>query len=649
MSTQLLERFAGVDEELLERAARAREQIFVPESTLTVSEWADRYRKLSGNAEGGQWSTDRTPYLREIMDTCGDQRRNDTVFRKPAQVGGSEVALNLIGWVMDQAPAPILVVQPTVDMAKAFSKERLGPMLRDTTRLHGKVIESGRRDSANALQFKAFPGGFCALVGSNSSSGLRSRPIKFLIGDERSAWPVSAGNEGDPWALGCMRTTTFWDAMRFQLSTPGEVGTCPITAEFELGDQRHWFVECPHCRAPQELVWKDEQNRYRLICDRDPAGEMIPETARYLCADCGCLIPEYEKARMNATGRWVAQFPGRRVASFTLESLVSPWVKWSKIVEEFLKARRSPELLRAWENNYRGLPFEEKSEKINIRLLQERTRFGGEQPEGERERVPTGAGILHAGVDVQGDRFEIVTLATGAAEETWTLAWDVILGDPGIPPDRPGSPWPLLDEYLLTPWTHEKGARMFIAACAIDAGHNSEAVHRFCEAREHRNVIPVIGRSGRGLPLLKKAAMIAEKYKRTKKQRARHSHVVGVDSAKDLLFARLKLTEPGPGYWHFAESLDPVFFDQLTATHLVTRYVGGRPVRVWEDLKDRRVEALDCTIYALAALQYLGPKVIATLGARAAELAAKNLEEQGWVRATAPASRGRRVRFKGIE
>ena len=82
--------------------------------------------------------------------------------------------------------------------------------------------------------------------------------------------------------------------------------------------------------------------------------------------------------------------------------------------------------------------------------------------------------------------------------------------------------------------------------------------------------------------------------------------IVGVDAVKDALFARLKLTEAGPGTVHFGLERDVEYFRQLTAEKVVTRYERGRPVRMWQLKREgERNEALDTMVYATAALHGL--------------------------------------------
>ena len=157
-----------------------------PPPNLKISAWADSYRKLSpeASAEAGQWKTDRAEYQREIMDTFNDPNIQRIVCMTSSQVGKTEIVLNLIGYFVDQDPSPLLVVQPTLQMGQAFSKDRLATMIRDTEKIKDCFKEARSRDSGNTVLHKKFAGGHLTIVGSNSASGLASRPIRVLLLDE---------------------------------------------------------------------------------------------------------------------------------------------------------------------------------------------------------------------------------------------------------------------------------------------------------------------------------------------------------------------------------------------------------------------------------------------------------------------------------
>jgi len=607
---------AAARRDLRRRARRLRRRLLAPPPRLVVSDWCDKNRWLSQGASsaGGRWRTDKTPYLREILDAIGDAAVPEIVIPKAAQVGGSEVILNAIGYMMAEDPGPSLLIQPTVEAAKNFVGERLEPMLRDSPRLRGIVRGgNGRRHSDDTKQKKTFAGGYIAAIGSNSTAGLRSRPIRWLFVDELDEWEASVGDQGDPLELATRRTTTFHNRKRIVVSTPTVEGASKTWELWEASDQRHYEMPCPTCGEFQRLEWKNARGEYCLEADRDEAGELMPATARYRCQaeGCGALIPEREKSRMLARGRWRATHPGRRARGYHIHGLLSPWLSWAEILEKFLASRRSRDLLQVFVNTFLGLPFAPDSEKLEPTALMARAEPFGPREVLETDDAPTyflppSVGLVTAGVDVQKDRLEVLTVGFAAREEAFVLEWAQLYGNP-----TEFAVWQELDAWLLEP----RGGVTPAAVC-IDTGYLQGAVYRYARSvSSARRILPTKGEDGRGRLLIQRPGPV-------KRKGEEKPWLVGVDTAKDLLAARLRSALGAPGSVHFSDTLAPEFYAQLTAEHLVPKVRGGRVVRLWELLPGRRNEALDLTILCLAALHSLGPKTIATLASYAARRAA---------------------------
>jgi phage terminase large subunit GpA-like protein len=561
---------------------------------LTVAEWADRYRVLSreASAEPGKYRTDRAPYQRGILEACSDPLIDEVVVVSASQVGKTEIELNVIGFYIDQDPAPIMVVVPSVDPdAKAWSTDRIAPMLRDTPRLQGKVRDARTRDSGNKILHKTFPGGHITLVGANSPSGLASRPIRVLLFDEIDRFAPSAGAEGDPVSLATKRTSTFWNRKVIKVSSPTIKGISRIERDWQRSDQRYFETPCPSCGHFQRLIWK------QLVWDTG-----APDTARYACAACGVLLEEADKLRMLLGGRWTPTRPSAHVAGFHLSALYSPWTRWAELAREFLEAKDNAALLQPFVNARLGEWWEEPGEQFDVTGLAARREA--------YTAVPASVGVLTAGVDLQADRLELAVYGWAPGEEAWTLAHERIYGDP-----EQDDVWQRLETLLVQPYPREGGGELRIRACAIDSGAFTHAVYRFVRPRQGRGVVAVKGVSQRGRPLLGKPA-----------KRNRHGvrvWPIGTDTAKDVLFARLRLQVPGPGYLHFpragASGLDDEYLAQFGAEKVVARYVRGMRVREYHTLRERN-EAIDLYVYAFAALYTLGSGVVDHL----AEIAASH-------------------------
>ena len=476
----------------LRRIADATLAVFAPPPTLTVSQWADRERRLSpeASAEPGQWDTSRAEYLRGVMDAISDPTVTRVVVAKGSQVGYTECLGNIIGFHIDQDPAPILVVQPTVEMAEAWSKDRLAPMIRDTPCLAGKVQSPLTRDSGNTLRQKVFTGGRLAIVGANSPAGLASRPVRIVVADEVDRFPVSAGSEGDPLALASKRQGTFWNRKTLVGSTPTLKETSAIWREWQQSDMRHYQVPCHACGHAQALVWSN------VRWDKTPDGKHLPATAHYVCESCGAIWTDADRHDAVAKGQWVASKPDViGVAGFHITGLLSPWVALADIVQEFLMSKNDAALLQVWTNTVLGEPFEPAQETVEGSSLLRRGENYGPQS------IPDAVQLLTAGVDVQGDRLEVQILGFGAFEETWAVRYEVLPGDPAQ-----RRVWDLLDGVLTESYRTDAGRELRVRVTCVDSGgHHQHQVLSYCRLRRaaaccRSRALPGRVRSGRRDP-----------------------------------------------------------------------------------------------------------------------------------------------------
>lgn len=563
-----------------------------------MSEWADRHRRLSSeaSAEPGQWRTSRAPYQRGMMDAVNETGIHTIVYMTASQVGKTELLLNVLGYFVDQDPCPILNLQPTVDMANTFSKDRLSTMLRDTPQLQGIVAEAKSRDSGNTILHKVFPGGHITMTGANAPASLASRPIRIVLCDEVDRYPVSAGTEGDPIILARKRSATFFNRKLILTSTPTLKGFSRIESAWEQSDQRKFMVPCPKCGTLQPLEWSG------IRWEKDPKKKgrkrHKPKTAHYVCAHCEAKIPESARGKMLAAGEWIATREAPGVAGFgCLPEIYSPWKRWAETVEEFLDAKRRPETLQAWTNTALGETWEDQGDQIvPTGIFARREAYAHE--------VPEGVLAITAGVDVQGDRWEVEVKGWGEGEESWNLDYLVVYGNPAEL-----SEWGLLDEALQREWLDKDGtARRIEATCVDTGGLTTQQAYQYCRERKARRIFAIKGaantKSG-SLPIVSKPSP----KKSGKRGRNVDLFTVGVDGAKALLYSRLMQEEAGPGYMHFPMERDEDYFAQIVAEKLVTKYSHGVPYRAWVLPPHRRNEVLDCNVYAYAALLILRPNL----------------------------------------
>lgn len=600
--------------------------VLKPPPELTLSQWADKYRMLSAesSAAPGPWHTDNAPYQREIMDAIGDPHIRKVVLMTAAQIGKTAMLMNVLGYYMHYNPSAIMMIEPTLDMAQALSKDNLATMIRDTPVLRG-LINPKSRYSGNTILKKNFPGGHVTIVGANSPAGLRMRPIKVLLCDEVDAYPVSAGTEGDPLLLAQKRQTTFWDKKTVIVSTPTVKGHSRIETEFLNSTQEEWTVPCPGCGHYQPLKWKG------IKFDKTDLTKPI----YYECERCGELFGEYEWKQQGKRGRFRAENPGAEARGFHLNTLASNFCPWRDVVEKHqlaVETQRQGDLekMKAWVNTELGETWEEPGTRLDpTELFNRREIYDAE--------VPDGVMVLTAGVDVQKDRFEVEVVGWGEGKESWGIRYTKIWGDV-----LKEQAWEDLDQFLLSSFYKRDGTALQILCTCIDSGYQSNAVCSFAKERTYRRVFAVKGKGGMGIPYIPKET-------RSNREGA-PLFTLGVDAGKTLLFQRLKVPEPEhsaekqpwPNYCHFPMNeeagYNEDYFLGLAAEQQINHFRKGVLVSAWvprEGNEFKRNEPLDLRNYAQAAIEILGPNVLK--------------KPAPGEKPELPNRRGRRIRFGGIQ
>lgn len=588
-------------------------EFMAPPARVTVTEWAERNRVLSGkdSAEPGPYRVARTPYAREPMD-CLSQTSPvvEVVLQWGAQTSKTTIGSNWLGYLVDVNPGPIMIVQPTIDLAKRYSRQRLAPMVEESAALRRRIRENRSRDEANTTLLKEFTGGFMAVAGANSAAGLRSMPVRDLFLDEIDGYPLDVDGEGDPVKLAEARQATFSRRKRLLTSTPTTKGFSRIEQRYLTSDRCRYHVPCPHCQELQPLEWGADKP-HGIKWDRDPDGRALPETVRYVCRGCGVEIGEHHKTAMLAAGQWVAETPGAadgRVRGFHLSSLYSPlgWLSWAELVAEWeaaLAAARTGDvsLLRVFVNTRLAETFEEQGDRADEHSLRKRA---ADIPMGV---VTWGLCVCTVGADVQGDRIEAYRYAWGRGLERQLVDRAVFYGDPAASEEEPGSPWAAFTEWRRAPVLHASGKPVPTMAAFVDSGgHHTQAVYSYARAHKAEHVYAIKGSSQPGRAILGKPSVQDVHWRGNRVKGGVQLWPIGTDSAKAEIYGRLRNELPGPGYVHLSKHMAPEVFEQLTAERLVTRYVKGRPRLEWVKTPGRRNEALDCAVYALAAALFAG-------------------------------------------
>jgi phage terminase large subunit GpA-like protein len=564
----------------------------MPADPMTVDQWADRHRILStkGSAEPGPWRTDRTPYLREPMQCLSPSspwRRVVLMFG--SQMGKTEVVLNWLGAIIHLWPAPTLLVQPTLDMAKRLNRQRLEPLLRETPVMSELIAPARARDSGNTMFLKEFRGGLFVLTGANSGSGLQSMPAAYLLADEVSSYPFEADDKGDPLENAEARTSTFPMGKVLITSTPGTRGMCRITHEYETrSDRRQLALKMPCCGALEVLRWREHMKW------DTPDGEVFAQ-----CPACGERVSEHHKTTMLMGAQWQATAKGDGVtAGFHLPGWYAPagWTSWRQIRDEFLRAKTDPLLLKGWVNKRAAEAWEDEAVAvINAEGLMARA----QAETFSSGTCPEGVVLLLMAVDTQDTWLETTVWGFGRGEEMWRIWHQKVEGSPAE-----ADVWEQIDSIRRTEWPMEGGGTLKVRHCGVDTGgHFTQESYEYCRQRAREGVVALKGSSTKAAPALGKGSRVDVNARGQTIKRGLTLYQVGGDTLKRTIYARLKKDAPGPGAIHLPNDVTEEYLQGLTCERLVPKMVKGFQVLGWENPSGARNEPLDLTVYSLAILE----------------------------------------------
>ncbi|MBF0305768.1 MAG: phage terminase large subunit family protein [Alphaproteobacteria bacterium] len=563
-----------------------------PDPDLTVSEWAEHHRVLpaESSAYPGPWRNAMVPYLVEVMDCLSPSHPCHTVtLKKSAQIAGTEAGTNWLCYIADAVPGPTLVVHPTVDAGKSWSREKFQPSLEASPRLRRKVIEQKSRDGASTGSFKKFAGGYIVITGANSSAALRQKSIRYVLKDDWDDWPWDVDGQGDPDKMADARQIGFHAsglAKTFQVSTPTIKALSRIEAAYEASDQRLYYVPCPHCQHEQVLAWRNLK-----------FAKEAPHQSEYMCAECGVMIAHHHKRQMLARGRWVATRPGPgRQPGFAINALYSPFTTWDKMVEAFVAAKDDPAKLKTWVNLWLGEAWEERGDAPQWQALMARR-----EPY-KLGTLPPGALRLTCGVDAGKTYLQYEVVAWGVGKTSWSIDYGQIPGDVTKP-----EVWQKLTEVIGRQYQDAYGNLRRIEMTAVDSGAFSAFVYAW--ARGRWNVMAIKGEDGPARPPLGLAKDVDITHRGKRKRRGLKLFLVGSWPLKSEFYANMRKSGPRDGqadfdmgYCHFSEGHDEEFFRQLTAEAFVVREKNGKPHGEW--IKKGPNHALDARVYAMAAAEH---------------------------------------------
>lgn len=582
----------------------ARQSIAPPEK-ITVSQWSEKYRQLPSYANmSGSWKNKMVPHAVAIMDAFTNPEVEEITVQGSAQIAKTEILNNVIGYYIHIDPKSILVVQPTIESGKKFSKEKLEAMIEDTKEVRERVAKKKNKDSDNVTLHKRFYGGFVAIVGANSPHGLRQLSIAIVLSDDIDSIEKERGKdgikEGDPILRAEKRTKTFkGQRKKARFSTPTIKNFSRIERFYNQSNKMKFYVPCPHCSQYQilsfkSLKWEKEKN---LLGKTD---KHFPETVYYECGINKCKIYEKDKFDMLQKGEWRSEKPEiKSHYGFWINELYSMFSTWQEIVEDFLKAKDDKEALETFTNLSLGLTFE-KEEYGKLPDFEELIKRNENYLTENKPYIPNGSLILVCTVDTQADRLEVLVKAWGLQRESWLIHYEQLFGDP----DQ-SDVWAELDALRERIWTREDGVQLSIAIVGIDSGgKNTPAVYEYVRERQYQNVIALKGRSVYGRHILLNRSKVG-----------RFGDVIlqniNVDAGKELVYTRLRNKEKsGEKVMHFPSAFcTDEYYKGLVSEKPIREYDRNLGIKIrWKKhTKDTRNEPLDLEVYNIAMLESLYP------------------------------------------
>lgn len=559
-----------------------------PRRPLTVSQWADAERILSRkqSPEPGRWRGARTPFLREPMDCLSTRSPvREVVLMFPIQIGKTEVALNVLGYTMDHAPAPVMVALPGEVSMNKWIAQKLSPLIDETPAVKRTLTTLASRDGANRREFKDFAGGQLFLEHAGSPQRLKSTTVKILIVDELDEFASSLVSGDDPVALLEGRTSAYPTThKRLYISSPQVQGVSRIESLWLGSDMRRYHVPCPHCGHAQPLEWSG------LHWSPDATSVW------YTCRECGACIDEHHKPAMLAAGEWVSEHPERTRRGYHLNALYYPLglgPRWRDLVEMWRSAQGDPAKLKTFVNDRLAEPWEDPAMRaVKHNLIADRAEPLPLRP------VPAWVLAATAGIDTQDNRLAVQLVGWGRGLASWTIDYVELPGDPA---DE--DVWVALTDLLNRHIEHASGGVLRVEAALIDiGGHRTEAVKAYVRRRLVRRLLAGFGAVPNNAPVLGKGKLVDINWRGQYDKRGIQIHAVGTVGIKHLLYSRLSTDADKPPearLVRFSHDLDDA-------------YLGGLVSETYNPAKNRfekrrgapRNEPLDTWVYAYAAAHH---------------------------------------------
>ncbi len=612
-----------------------------PLPKVKLSDWIAENRVIKSTRESpyrGKWNPDLFPFVNEIMDCFTDDVTDQITMMGSAQVAKTEIIKNVLAYYSSYDPQNALLVEPTQDLGRAFSIDKLEPMIEANPDLFKNMSAKKSRDSANTHLHKTYLGGSLNIVGANSPNDLSARSKKIVLSDDVDRMPTSAGEEGDPVLLAEERTEAYKKIGGFKhgrFSTPTKKGSSRIKKLYDASDQRQYYVPCPFCFEMQtlkfdNLVWDKETGMFGEVAkfhantSNPNVDEIVPigkkddhhiDTVQYACEHCGSLIDEVHKPWMLKNGKWIAKFPERiKHKGYWINRLYSPLSTWNNLVAKFLDVYGVPDDYKEFINTSLAEVYDEEgaAEIDHNNLIDLTEDFNSE----DHPTIPNNVLLITGGVDCHPDRLILSFVGWGLNREPYLLHYEILPGDIAM-----NDVWDDLDGKLELKFTRDDGLvlpvgirkglrKNYLAFVDASDGNTSLSVYQQCKRRQGNGVYAIKGRSVPGNHILISTTKVGPKKETILKN-------INPDAVKDRIFRILnKMISKkedaeikGPVMHFSSRFCDEEYFEGLASEKPIPIYDRKLGMKIlWKKkYKAIRNEPLDTFVYAWAAMESILP------------------------------------------
>ncbi|WP_413486267.1 phage terminase large subunit family protein [Shewanella baltica] len=598
----------------LKAAVSAGLRSFYRPPMLTCSQYADEHFYMSSESSYTEGKWESLPFQIGILNAMGNDQISTLNLMKSARVGYTKMLMANAAYKIEHKKRNVLIYQPRDGQAKTFMKKHVETAIRDIPVWRLLAPWMGRKHKDSTLEDKIFTNGKTLMVrGGTAAANYREISTDDVIYDELAGFDESIEHEGNATSLGDTRIELSMFPKSIRGSTPKVLGTCQI--EKACSESPHYFrfnLPCPHCDELQDLKWGGPEEAFGIKWHKNAKGEHDPSTAYYLCEHCGCCIEnnQLDDMELHPSAIWICENTGIRTGDFLdfydadgndittppnisihIWSAYNSLNSWAKLVTEFFKAKGDKEKLQTFVNTKLGQPWDnDNGERLEWEDLAKRREM---YPSG---KVPNWVVYLTAGIDTQDDRYEGRIWGWGAGKEAALIDRFILYGDPAsqVLKDK-------VAERIAKSYARADGVVLNIGVAGWDSGgHYTDDVYAMSKKLGLMRVIPLKGANVYGKPIAN--------FPRKRTAKGVYLTEVGTDNAKELLMSMLRIApdvdvrKPGAIHFPLNEAVcDDVELQQLTSERKVPVRDKGRVIYKWSAGK-RRNEALDCFVYALAAL-----------------------------------------------